>query len=162
MDHRAAASAAGRDQWSRNFERRRCERPRDHVNSCSASPGQGIPYERQDRAGERDALSPGGSSHGPARPGRVAHPADQPRGCPRRPERTGRYLISILNLQSSSFKNSFWSGVLANTGLFLHNFQLICSKSILYLLTMNICVCIIDIIILFTIVIYQKATGGIL
>ena len=66
MDHRSAASAAGHDQWSRNFDRHRRERPRDHVNSCSASPGQGIPYKRQDRAGKRYGFPPRGGSDRPA------------------------------------------------------------------------------------------------
>ena len=48
--------------------------------------GPRVPHERQSGNGKRDAFPPPGRADGPARPGRMAHPADKrrcgPRGAP--------------------------------------------------------------------------------
>ena len=70
--YRAAAALAqpGSAHWR---GRQRCHHRR---TACCAARGAGFPRQLQNAVGQRHDLPPRGRTHGPARPGRVAHPAD--------------------------------------------------------------------------------------
>ena len=62
---------------------RRRQRRRHHRAARCPARGTGFPSKRQKTGGKRHALPPRGRPHGPARAGRVAHPADGHRRCAR-------------------------------------------------------------------------------